>query len=60
MVIAAVVYLPGLACGAGDANVAVFQVVFGAILVSGFSLSSIVLTTASGLVDAATSFQEFR
>ena len=54
VVTAAVVYLLGLACGAGNADVAVFQGVLESILALRISLSSIVSTTGSGVVDVNT------
>ena len=59
MLTAAVVYLLGTACGAGDADALVFHCVLGAILALRISLSSIVSTTGSGVLDRAVSFQEF-
>ena len=51
MVTAAVVKLLGPACGAGDADVAVIQGGLGVILALWISLSSIVSTAGSGVVD---------
>ena len=53
MVTAAVVQLLGPACGAGDADATVFHGVLGPILVLRISLSSIISTTGSGVVDGA-------
>ena len=54
VITAALVQLLGLACGAGDADGVVFQGVLGAILALRMSLSSILPTTESGVVDGAT------
>ena len=59
-VTAVVVQLLGLICGTGDADASVLHGVLGAILALQISLSSIVSTTGSGVVDSAPSFQEFR
>ena len=53
VVTAAVVQLLGPACGAGDADAAVFQAVLGAILALRISASSIVSTTGSSVVHSA-------
>ena len=50
---AAVVWVLGPACGAGDMDTTVFQGVLGAILALWISLSFIVSTTGSGVVDGA-------
>ena len=57
---AAVVQLLGLACGVDSIDATVFYSVLGAILALQISLSSIVSTTGSGVVDGAARFQEFR
>ena len=42
-----------MASGAGDADIAVFHAILGVVLALRISISSIVSTTGSGVVDAA-------
>ena len=53
VVTAALVQLHGLACSACDADVTVFHTVLEVMLALRISLSSIVSTTGSGVVDGA-------
>ena len=54
MVTAAVVYLLGSACSASGADASVFYEVLETTLAFQISISSIVLTTGSGVIDGAT------